>query len=361
MRRPNRKRSTILAIMLLVLAAAGSHSRTWTVAQDGSGDFVLLEPACEAAASGDSILIQPGLYEPEYIILRSKGLAFLGLGVQPDDTRLKIHLGVWSCNNTSLRNLCFFDANCPTQFVGGSATITHCAFRNCRSASGGAVSAGLGADVLIEDSVFEGNRAFGNAENSHGGAVYASDTWILNCIFVDNRADAWGGAVYLGDDSWIENCVFFRNSARTGAAVALYGGIQMMNCTLLANRVTDAMGGAIRTGESYGYVGNLIVAGTIGGAGADCWGGGTYSCCDFWNNDMGPETGCGAGPSYGDISEDPLLCDLETGDVGLQAGSPCLPGTHGDVECGLMGARDIGCGIVPIRETTWGMLKGLYR
>ncbi len=59
----------------------------------------------------------------------------------------------------------------------------------------------------------------------------------------------------------------------------------------------------------------------------------------------------------GNISADPLFCDPAAGDLRLQEGSPCAPGT----ECDLMGAWPVGCDVTPAAETTWGAIKALFR
>jgi hypothetical protein len=362
----------VLLAIPLIFFAVPTHARTWVVAQDGSGDFALVSQACQTAASGDSILIGPGTYEenPALITLESKPLAFLGTGLQPDNTWLKLSFWFVTCDDVLLQNLRLGKAGGAAMFYGrGSAVVRRCTFRACVSSPDGwgpPVSCGGGANLLIENCVFEGNQNTSTVAPQNGGAVYGLYVTIRNSIFVDNVVDGHGGAVYLGEGlggSSIENCVFFRNTAKTGAAIEIYGHNLVSNCTLVANRVTDPAGGAIRVWEQYGEITHLIVAGTVGGSGADCWDGGEYQCCDFWDNEYGSGTGtfCGIGDSLGDFSQDPLLCDPSVGDVGLREGSPCLPGIHGGVECGLIGAQGVGCGIVPIRETTWGMLKALYR
>jgi len=50
-----------LTIILLV-AALPAYASTWSVAQDGSGDFQVIQDAVDAAASGDTIRIGPGRY-----------------------------------------------------------------------------------------------------------------------------------------------------------------------------------------------------------------------------------------------------------------------------------------------------------
>jgi hypothetical protein len=50
----------LLGILLVIAGAA--HSHTWHVAQDGSGDFTVIQAAVDAAQDGDTISIGPGHY-----------------------------------------------------------------------------------------------------------------------------------------------------------------------------------------------------------------------------------------------------------------------------------------------------------
>jgi hypothetical protein len=53
----------LLMAASLLLGAEGSLGAVWHVEQDGSGQFVTIQPAVDAAASGDTILIGPGWYQ----------------------------------------------------------------------------------------------------------------------------------------------------------------------------------------------------------------------------------------------------------------------------------------------------------
>jgi hypothetical protein len=61
----------------------------------------------------------------------------------------------------------------------------------------------------------------------------------------------------------------------------------------------------------------------------------------------------------GNISIDPQFCGIpDSGNYLLQADSPCAPGNHPDgYDCGLMGAKGVGCGNTPVSRATWGSLK----
>ncbi|MGD9546533.1 MAG: right-handed parallel beta-helix repeat-containing protein, partial [Candidatus Krumholzibacteriia bacterium] len=85
----------------MILAAGpvtGAGGATWRVERDGSGDFTTLQPALDACAAGDTVLIGPGEYPemtPQYLpnaggwldvsgLVKDPDLTLIGSG--PDDT-----------------------------------------------------------------------------------------------------------------------------------------------------------------------------------------------------------------------------------------------------------------------------------
>ena len=63
----------ILFVILLLLPQA-TLAATWHVEQDGSGDFDDIQPAVDAAAAGDTILIGPGHYDQARSVLLPVGV-----------------------------------------------------------------------------------------------------------------------------------------------------------------------------------------------------------------------------------------------------------------------------------------------
>jgi hypothetical protein len=57
-------RSRLLGLLLLGMCASShpADARTWRVERDGSGRFTTIQPALDAAARGDTVLIGPGRY-----------------------------------------------------------------------------------------------------------------------------------------------------------------------------------------------------------------------------------------------------------------------------------------------------------
>ena len=79
-------------ILALALCASLSDAATWYVEKDGSGDFLVIQDAVNAAASGDTILIGPGRYQDLtwYPDLNGANVAYW------DDTRDLTFLGTSS-------------------------------------------------------------------------------------------------------------------------------------------------------------------------------------------------------------------------------------------------------------------------
>lgn len=54
------------------------------------------------------------------------------------------------------------------------------------------------------------------------------------------------------------------------------------------------------------------------------------------------------------------LPSSELGDYSLHENSPYTSG-NSPLPCGLVGAIDVGCGLVSVEPATWGRLKSFYR
>ncbi|MFO0983588.1 MAG: pectinesterase family protein [Planctomycetota bacterium] len=68
------------AVVFLVSLVASASAKTWFVAQDGSGDFVTIQAAVDAAAAGDVIVVRAGTYV-ESVEVKGKTLTIVGSGI----------------------------------------------------------------------------------------------------------------------------------------------------------------------------------------------------------------------------------------------------------------------------------------
>ncbi len=263
------------------------------------------------------------------------------------------------------------------------------------SSGGGLYCNGSGTSPMVEDCVFEENAynyggavdvvqdamvVFRNVEfiqngALEGGAVRIRGAWaeFYDCLFQGNVAERhWvddnylregqGAAVYAYGDqgqAYFKDCLFTGNVAQndypvdpwdpygeSGSGAILYARdsieIVFEGCTLVGNdsEVYDLPLGTIAThDESSLTMTNCLLAFNTEGGGVYCDESAgaltVFSCSDVYGNGAGNFLGFCPDPSWdnGNISSDPLFCDLAGGTFGLNAMSPCLPENN---ECGVL-------------------------
>ena len=180
-------------------------------------------------------------------------------------------------NNSHAGALCFRPGstvyNCI--FIGniayrGAATTFHasgelkdCIFiNNTATGFGGAISTGYdgttGQKVKISNSYFEGNTApIGGAITTHG-----NDITVDNSTFISNKAADDGGAVYVVDDGITVLNSNFRNNSAKNYAGAIYvkgNNVKIQNATFVNN--SAHFEGAVRVEGNYVYVLNTTFIG----------------------------------------------------------------------------------------------------
>ena len=180
-------------------------------------------------------------------------------------------------NNSHAGALCFRPGstvyNCT--FIGniayrGAATTFHasgelkdCIFiNNTATGFGGAISTGYdgttGQKVKISNSYFEGNAApIGGAITTHGNNIT-----VDNSTFISNKAADDGGAVYVVDDGiTVLNSNFGNNSAKNHAGAIYVKGnnVKIQNATFVNNSAHFA--GAVRVEGNYVNVLNATFIG----------------------------------------------------------------------------------------------------
>ncbi len=245
-------------------------------------------------------------------------------------------------------------------------TITGCVFSSNSTDYGGGVYFDTAAPTLV-DCVFRDNRA-----EQHGGGLFFMECFMLpaivDCVISRNSAGSHGGGMYLIYASpALSGCVIAENvSDGTGGGMRVEDSysLAVTDCTLHAN--SAASGGGIALHDTEPVLENTIIAFSSEGEAVFCeqLAALTLNCCDVYGNAGGDWVGCIEGQNGvdGNFSADPIFCDPSNGDFTLHAGSPCLPGNHPDgYDCGLIGARNEGCGGTPIVETTWGAMKARFR
>ena len=87
-----------------------------------------------------------------------------------------------------------------------------------------------------------------NGNNTDGGTIYNNGTLIINnCLFENNTATMWGGAIYndVLSNFTINGSTFNNNTAREGGAIWNYNGIFNIINSIFTNNQVTLGGGAI--------------------------------------------------------------------------------------------------------------------
>ncbi|MCD6394701.1 MAG: hypothetical protein J7M40_14510 [Planctomycetes bacterium] len=133
---------------------------------------------------------------------------------------------------------------------------THTTVLSGQLSGGQAFHVVTGADGAVLDGfvVSDGNAGL-SATDGRGGGVYIHnvDVTVRNCVFQDNYANEYGGAVYAIADSrgdsislTLDDCVFENNISRKGGALfaSKLATVGIVDCTFSQNSVLN-LGGAM--------------------------------------------------------------------------------------------------------------------
>ncbi len=287
------KRTFFLLILFALVVPHSSYARTWLVRQDGSGDCTTIQACVSSANWYDTVLVGAGNYQE--------------------------HLQVW-------KGITLVSEDGPIATTVNGVTC-------CDPV------------MTVDESTIDGftiRGANGVIMNICAGVWLRSGT-LRNCVIVKCRTAAI-------------------DSPSAAGAVAADGDCVIEQNTIVANGYW-ALGGGIYCSPTFtGRIEHNIIALNTGGYGVYCEFPAfpTLICNDVWGNSDGNYGGGWCGDptgTNGNISVDPLLCDLQNGDYRIRCDSACLnaPG------CGQIGALGAGCGPTAVTETTWGRVKALFR
>ena len=203
------------------------------------------------------------------------------------------HLRAFSnCTNFLLENSNFYNGYCLNNtnvaINAKNSTVRNCTFINNtvmngenQTVIGAAMQVGQSAEDInvgsVVNCVFINNTGISSTNGAHAGAlcfrpgikVYNStfihnycsgiggattlhsDGELFDCIFINNSAGIFGGAISTGLSTLnisvnISSCIFENNTAPMGGAIQVKGNnVKIVNSTFNANNASDTDGGAI--------------------------------------------------------------------------------------------------------------------
>ncbi len=191
--------SLAAAVLWLLCQSAGvAWSNTITVMKDGSGDYTLLQPAADAAAAGDTLLIGPGRYEEvtdfafnsgvprdAHLVVRVDNLTIMGMdrdsviiGPSVPATAQGDPVGLVVAENVGTTHIekLTFENTWVGAYTLGDFYIEDCVAQYCME---GVTAEG---PVTID-------KCFVSTNDNGVGVVYTSSAaQITHCDFVDNKS-----------------------------------------------------------------------------------------------------------------------------------------------------------------------------
>jgi len=346
--------------------------------------YPTIQAGIDAAQPCDTVLVACGTYyesgidmksgiyvtsetgEPDCVTITGQkgGMIFSCMGVDDAASIVGFTLtggsqGAMYCWESSLtvRN-CLFTGNTVSVYGGGalhchyaSPVLEHCDFvDNVAAYYGGAVYV-YQSNVNLTDCTFSGNSC-----DYDGGGMHAKQSTVVltDCRFMENTAEDGGGLYSNRSAVTLEGCVFWGNMADGGGGLRCYWSDPVIRSCTFAGNVAPTYSAMFLWSGNRSSIENTIIAFNGSGDWIGCYDDGSIPslvCCDVYGNSQGDWIAPIADQqgNAGNMSNDPLFCDLESGDCRLELGSPCAdaPG------CGLIGALAAGCEVTRVVEGAW--------
>jgi len=391
------RRLSCLGLMFL-LGSGSAHAATLIVEAGGGGDYVSIQPALSAAATGDTILIASGTYagaDDRDLDFGGKNLAMIGLGGRSNviidcegaGRALRLINGETSAalvEGITFRNGLHSSYGGAIYCYGASLTVRDCAFEGNSATQGGAVySFALGGPMQISSCVFQGNTG------SMGGAIFSTGSLspqIDGCSFLENHGDVKGGALYvtnyavgtvqssefvgngsltggaiflnLQSSPLIDGCFFSENSAQEGGAIGTFNSCapEIVSCTFVHNSAPQ--GSSVHWNFACnGSIRQSILAFGLESSSVACSGSSPVICHNLvWSNGS---QNLLCGNYYENLYQNPEFCGLANqGPYTLQSDSPAAAGNN--VYGLLMGCLPVDCGDSAATPSSWSEVKCRY-
>jgi thermitase len=162
--------------------------------------------------------------------------------------------------------------------TASSPTINNCIFiENHAGNYGGAIANMYSSSPLLTNCTFTKNSVGPNSSSiAYGGAVFnldKSSPTLINCTFTNNYAQYFGGAIYNEDNCnpVIIKCKFSMNKAQHGGGVYNYNNCNPIIQNSILNKNTAQYGGAIKNSEAQVTLINCTITENHADMGGGIW------------------------------------------------------------------------------------------
>lgn len=251
-----------LTLLAWVTFLAPAAADIIIVDSSGGGDYLTIQEGVNAAATGDTVLVAPGVYY-EHVLLDDVDDAICLLSESGVGETIIDGLDVVGPPLLRIENVA------PNVRVSGFTFRDGVASSETYGRFGGGIYV-ASSSVTIEGNVIESCRA-----GYEGGGIYATDSevGVVRNLITGNRAGVGAGIGLYSCAALIEDNEIVGNTAYTfdeywGGGIAAQGG----TVTITGNRITDndtlGNGGAIYLSDWYGpplvcTVADNLIAGNV--------------------------------------------------------------------------------------------------
>lgn len=247
-------RLTLTSLGLLALGSPASGG-TLVVNWDGSGDYLTIQAALDAASNGEAVVVMPSTGAPAGAYVENVNFPERPITLQSSDPADPATVAATVIDGGAAGRVVSFGPNTPVGTHLAGFTI-----RNGADSSGAGVYI-LGASPTIDHCVLTGNHASNPDQQVIGGTLFAylSDAVIRDCAVVENSVgnarEAYAVVAFLESNPTLERVVIAGNDLVATSASppdTIYaGGLYLFNSTASLHRCLIA-GNTCTADRAYG-------------------------------------------------------------------------------------------------------------
>jgi len=322
-------------------------------------EYSTIPEAIEVSIDGDTVMVGPGVYHEE-IRFFGKGI-LLSSRFGPDSTEVGlVRIQDGEDSTTILRGFKIYSGDAWTRALRAYNVNNPIIEGNLITENRFGIA--INNIVIVRNNIITHMYCYGS---EGGGARIREASLLTENIISDNRnfiaednLPARGGGVFIADSATCSFNLIVNNTAEDlfydagayGGGIYGMGSPRIINNTIVGNRAIvfglSWWGGGVYLNylQNAVLVNNIIVGNTMGGGiEVSTTVGNTFNYNDIWGNHP-YDYNENYTPGDGDIFENPLFVNPDSGDYSLQEDSPCIdagdPNSPLDPDFTL---ADIGC------------------